>query len=297
MDLNQLVKETAGTLGRTRKDIIIDFELSDDLQAIAADRSQMELVLLNLLINAAEAMPMGGSLVLKTLNVTHERISGKLYEPKPGKYVLLTVTDTGTGMDADTCRQLFDPFFTTKETGKAKGLGLASVYGIIKNHGGYIDVQSRQGKGTTFSVFLPAAGQRVPQTTATDRPVEKKGAKILVVDDEEFVLDVAVKLIERLGYSTLAAGNGKEAVELYRENSDTIDLVILDMIMPVMDGGQAFDEIRKINPRARVLLSSGYSLEGRARDILKRGCDGFIQKPFSLKELATRIKTLLAVSH
>ncbi len=296
LDLNQLVKEAADTLGRTRKDIVIDFELSADLQAIAADRNQMELVLLNLLINAADAMPLGGKLVLETFNVTHDRIPAKLYDPKSGRYVLLTVTDTGIGMDADTCRQLFDPFFTTKKTGKAKGLGLASVYGIVKNHGGYIDVHSRPGKGTTFSVFLPAAGRPAPQAPSPVRAVEKGGIKILVVDDEEFVLDVAVKLLDRLGYKTVAARNGKEAVEIYQKNSDTIDLVILDMIMPIMDGGQAFDEIRKINPSARVLLSSGYSLEGRARDIMNRGCDGFIQKPFSLQELADRIKKLLAAA-
>jgi two-component system cell cycle sensor histidine kinase/response regulator CckA len=294
ISLNQVVTETADTFGRARKDITIHRHLLEDLFAIEADQGQMEQVLLNLFVNAADSMPVGGDLILKTMNATHKDMNGRLYKPKPGNYVQLTVTDTGTGMDKKTQKRIFDPFFTTKAMGRGTGLGLASVYGIVKGHGGYIDVESQKGHGTTFSVFLPASSRKIHKSLEpSNQPVNGNGT-ILLVDDEEMVLGVGVKMLENLGYTVLEAKGGREAVEVYNENKNEVDMVILDMIMPEMGGGEAYDRMKEINSDVKVLLSSGYSLDGQASEILRRGCDAFIQKPFTVKELSGRISEILA---
>jgi CheY-like chemotaxis protein len=247
---------------------------------------------LNLYINAADAMPGGGELTIKTSNVNHEDMKGKSYDPKPGNYVMLTVTDTGVGMDKRTMTRIFDPFFTTKEMGRGTGLGLASVYGIIKGHAGYIDVESKNDSGTTFSIYIPASNQKVQSSIDTHKIVEGTGT-VLLVDDEEMVLDVGLKLLESLGYTVLSAKSGSDAVKTYEEKKEQIDMVILDLIMPQMGGGETFDRLKEISPDVRVLLSSGYSIDGQAKEILKRGCDGFIQKPFSIEELSGKISEML----
>ena len=292
LSLNRLVVDTAGTLGRARKDILIHQELSEDLFAIEADQGQIEQVLLNLYVNAADAMSDGGELTIKTRNVTHEDMKGKSYDPKPGNYVMLTVTDTGVGMDKRTMERIFDPFFTTKEMGRGTGLGLASVYGIIKGHAGYIDDESNKDNGTTFIIYIPASNQKVQSNIETHKIVEGTGT-VLLVDDEEMVLDVGLKVLESLGYTVLSAKSGSDAVKTYEEKKDQIDMIILDLIMPQMGGGETFDRLKKINPDVRVLLSSGYSIDGQAKEILKRGCDGFIQKPFSMEELSGKIGEML----
>jgi PAS domain S-box-containing protein len=293
LDLNQLVEETSNTFGRTKKDITIHRELAKGLFAIEADLAQIEQVLLNLYVNAADAMPGGGDLVLKTMNVTHKDMKGKLYEPKRGNYVLLTVTDTGTGMYKKTMERIFDPFFTTKEMGRGTGLGLASAYGIIKGHGGYVDVDSRRGRGTTFSIYLPASVKQVSKDVkAVERLIRGSGT-VLLVDDEEIILEVGKELLEAMGYAVLTAKDGKEAIKIYRKNRDNIDIVVLDVVMPGMAGGEAYDRMKEINPDIKVLLSSGYTIDGEASKILKRGCDGFIQKPFTMKELSGEIGKIL----
>jgi PAS domain S-box-containing protein len=294
IDLNRLVSEASDTFGRMRKDITIRRSLAEGLHNILADSGQIEQILLNLQVNAADAMPGGGSLSLTTENVTHEAIDSKIYEPVPGEYIRLTVADTGVGMDKDTQERIFEPFFTTKKMGRGTGLGLASVYGIVKSHNGYIEVESNQDRGTTFSVFLPATKNKVPKTVETNDRVAKGTGTILLVDDEEMVLDVCKRVLERIGFEVLEARNGKEAVEMYKNNLARIRLVILDMIMPEMGGGQAFDELKKINPEIKVLLSSGFSLDSKAAEILKRGCAGFIQKPFNLKDLSAKLEAILA---
>ena len=177
---------------------------------------------------------------------------------------------------------------------RGTALGLASVYGIVKGHGGYIDVESRKGKGTTFSIYLPASCRKIHKSLEpSSQPVNGAGT-IILVDDEEMVLDVGVKMLENLGYTVLKAKGGREAVEVYNENKSEVDMVILDMIMPEMGGGEAYDRMKEINSRVKVLLSSGYSIDGQASEILSRGCDGFIQKPFSVKELSGRVREVLA---
>ena len=292
VDLNQLVEETSEAFGRTRKQITLNRELAEDSLAIQADQGQIEQVLWNLFVNAADAMPGGGDLTLKTVNVTDNDMKGKLYGPKPGNYVRLTVTDTGSGMDKETMERIFDPFFTTKEMGRGTGLGLASVYGIIKAHAGYIDVESKKGHGTTFSIYLPASEKEVQKVVKTAEQVIEGTGTVLLVDDEEIILEVGQELLEAMGYLVLTADNGEEAVEVYRKNRD-IDIVVLDMIMPTMGGGEAYDRMKEINPDLKVLLSSGFSIDGEATEILKRGCDGFIQKPFRMNQLSQAIREIL----
>jgi two-component system cell cycle sensor histidine kinase/response regulator CckA len=294
--LNDLLQETAETFGRMRKDIRIEWNLAPDLKGIIADKGQIEQVLLNLFVNASDAMPGGGKLFLKTDTVTHREIPRKGYTIHPGPYVRLTVADTGVGMDKDIIDRIFDPFFTTKKMGRGTGLGLASAYGIVKSHNGYIDVVSEKGQGSTFSVFFPATDARPCAADDKSCKPEQGFGTILLVDDEAVVLDVTAAMIRRLGYTVLTARSGREAIESYTEHADQISAVILDMIMPEMGGGEVFDQFKRINPRVKVLLASGYSMQGQAREIMNRGCDGFLQKPFTLEDISVRLRSLIGRS-
>jgi len=204
------------------------------------------------------------------------------------------VSDTGVGIDKKNQDRIFEPFFTTKEMGRGTGLGLASVYGIIKNHGGYINVYSEKDQGTTFSIYLPASEKEVmtPQEDAS-LPISKGSGTILLIDDEQMILDVGSELLEELGYTVMLAGSGPEALETYSSHGIGIDLVIMDMIMPGMGGGETFDRLKEIDPDVKVLLSSGYSINGQATKILDRGCDGFIQKPFNMQQLSEKIREIV----
>jgi PAS domain S-box-containing protein len=293
ISLNHMVRETAETFGSTKREITIHQDLSEDLCAMEADPGQIEQALLNLCVNAAEAMPQGGDLFLKTGNVTHEDLAHKPYKAKPGKYVCLSFRDTGIGMDRKTMEHVFEPFFTSRGLGKGTGLGLASVYGIVKAHGGYIDVHSDIGHGTTFEIFFPAIEKEPLKETSPGQGFLKGTETVLLLDDEDIVLNVGNEMLRKLGYKVLAARSGREALETFHTRQDEIDLVILDMVMPDMNGGDVYDRIKKIKPEVKVLLSSGYSLEGQAAEILERGCDGFIQKPFNLSVLSERLREIL----
>jgi CheY-like chemotaxis protein len=238
-------------------------------------------------------MPDGGKLFISTANVTHDHMRRRLYVPKPGKYVLLTVTDTGHGMDKKTMERAFDPFYTTKGVGRGTGLGLSSAYGIVKAHGGYLDVESNPGSGTTFKIYLPATEEEVHEVGGTTTELVTGTGTVLLVDDEAAVLEVGKELLEAMGYRVFAASDGSEAVEIYRRNQEDIDIVALDMIMPGMGGGEVFDRLREIDPNVKVLLSSGYAIDGEASKILERGCNGFIQKPFHMKELSEKMSEII----
>lgn len=238
-------------------------------------------------------MTEGGNLFLKTQNVTHKDMTGKPYDPKPGNYTLLTIRDDGAGMDKETMDRIFEPFFTTKGLAEGTGLGLASAYGIIKGHGGYIDVDSEKGHGTTFSIYLPSLEEVVKNKKGLPDKIAKGKESVLLVDDEEMVLDIGERVLEKLGYEVLSATSGIEALKLYEKNQDKIDMVLLDMVMPGMGGGETYDRMREINSNIKVLLASGYSIDGKAKEILERGCDGFIQKPFSIEELSNKIREIL----
>jgi PAS domain S-box-containing protein len=293
INLNQIVKESSETFGRTRKEIVIYRELAEDLSSVMADAAQIQQVLMNLFINAADAMPGGGDLFLKTMNVTHEDIGDKPYKPKSGDYILLKVKDTGTGMDQKIMDRIFEPFFTTKELGRGSGLGLASVYGIIKGHGGYIDVESKKGKGVTFNIYLPASEESVQKTPEISERIMEGNETILLVDDEALVIDVGVQLLEKLGYTVFEAQSGRDAIRIFTERNRKIDMLILDMVMPGMGGGEVYDQIKRLDPKVKVLLSSGYSIDGQATEILNRGCEGFIQKPFNMEDLSKKIREVL----
>jgi PAS domain S-box-containing protein len=293
IDLNELVEETSEAFGMTKKDITVHLDLAKDLSVIEADHGQMEQVLLNLFVNAGDAMADGGDLVIKTMNATHDQMKRRLHNPRGGNYVLLKVTDNGTGMDKATMKRVFDPFFTTKEMGHGTGLGLASAYGIVKGHGGCIEIDSEKGQGTTFSIYLPASGKQVEGVVKTADEAMKGTETVLLVDDEEGILEVGRDLLKAMGYRVLLARDGKEAVDVYREKHDDIDVVLLDVVMPNMGGRQTYDRMKEINPEIKVLLSSGYSVDGTAHEMLKRGCNSFIQKPFDARALSGRIRDIL----
>ena len=293
LDINQLLKETANAFDSTRKDIRVHQALAADLYGVHADQGQIEQILWNLYVNAADAMMSGGDLFIETRNITHDEFRRKPFTVKPGRYVLITVRDTGSGMDKKTMEHIFEPFFTTKGLARGTGLGLASVYGMVKAHGGYIDVDSREEAGTVFSIYLPASPRKVPDTQTRQGGIKKGKGTLLVVDDEDMVLKVNRELLEVAGYSVITARSGQEAIQLYRAHRDEVDLVILDLIMPGMGGGETYDQIKALDPQVRVLLSSGYSIDGQASEILKRGCDGFIQKPFKISDLSRRIQEVL----
>ncbi|MDY6987126.1 MAG: response regulator [Thermodesulfobacteriota bacterium] len=296
INLNELVEETSETFGKTRKQINIYRDLDKGLSLIEGDRNQMEQVLLNLFVNTEDAMPGGGDLILKTVNTTHKDMHGRLYDPLPGSYVLLTVTDTGVGMDKETTERVFDPFFTTKGMGRGIGLGLAAAYGIIKGHGGYVDVESMTGQGTSFSIYLPAVERKVQRPLPSVEDIVQGTGTVLLVDDEEVILEVGQELLEAMGYRVFTARDGEEGLDVLRKHSDEIELVLLDMVMPNMGGGETYDRMREINPGVRVLLSSGFSIDGEATEILERGCNGFIQKPFTMRQLSQKIGEVLKKS-
>jgi PAS domain S-box-containing protein len=293
IQLNQLVEETSFTFERAKKEITVHRKLAEDLFPIEADQGQMEQVLMNLFVNAADAMPGGGDLFLETANVNHKDLKGRLYDLKKNDYVMITARDTGIGMDAKTMERIFDPFFTTKELGRGTGLGLASVYGIIKGHGGHIDVESEREKGATFRIYLPASRKMIFRGGKTTEEIIKGTGTILLVDDEEMVLQVGEQFLKVMGYNVLAFSDGRKAVEIYEKHHETIDLVILDIVMPHMEGGEVFNRLKAIHPEVKVLLSSGYSIDGEATKILDRGCNGFIQKPFDIKQLSQSIHAIL----
>lgn len=292
-DLNRIISGTSEMFSRTRKEIAIHSKLAEDLSAVEVDQGQIEQVLLNLFVNAWQAMPGGGNLYLETANIFLDENSVKQLKIESGLYVRISVTDTGLGMDRATQEKIFDPFFTTKEMNRGTGLGLASAYGIIKNHGGLINVYSEKGEGTTFNIFLPASQKEVQKIGDQATALKEGSETVLLVDDEEMILDVGEKFLKELGYGVLVASGGEKAIEIYSTNPDAIDLVVLDMIMPGMSGGETFDRLKEINPGLRVLLSSGYSMNDQAKEILARGCDGFLQKPFNLKNLSEKLREIL----
>jgi len=196
-------------------------------------------------------------------------------------------------MDESIRKRAFDPFFTTKEMGRGTGLGLASAYGIVKNHNGIINVYSEKGQGTTFNIYLPVSKKEITEEPEPRKEIITGTETILFVDDEKSITEIGQQLLERLGYRVLTAGSGSEAIEIYRRERDRIDLIILDMIMPEMNGGETYDHLKEINPQIKVLLSSGYSLNGQAKTIMDRGCKGFIQKPFTVADISKRVRQIL----
>ena len=301
VDVNDIVEKSSSMFAKTRKEIQVEKHLEEELATAEADAAQIELALMDLYVNAWHAMSNGGTLTVSTANVTLDESLVKPNNLTPGSYLKIDVTDTGAGMDEKTVERIFEPFYTTRPMGQGTGLGLASVFGIIKKHQGLITVDSQVGSGTTFSIYLPAARilqkpkarDQLRVISSGKRP-EKGSGTILVVDDEEYILNADKAMLNELGYEVLLANGGKEALRVFDENKDCIKLLILDLIMPDMGGEIVYDRIKATRPDIRVILSSGYSIEGQAESILKKGCDGFIQKPYNLNQLAQKIKEILA---
>ncbi len=292
-DLNFLIHKTARMFGRTKKEIQIDFSGLKATWTVNVDSGQIEQVLVNLYVNAWQAMPGGGDLILTTRNVELNRQTVHPFGMKPGKYIEAAVIDTGIGMDEITRQKIFTPFFTTKERGRGTGLGLSSAYGIIKNHGGFFKVSSRVGRGSKFSIYLPATEAPAEREQESNlEPVHGAGT-ILVVDDEKFITEITREWLGELGYDVIEAPSGSAAVEIYQERKAAIDLVILDVVMPGMDGGETFERLQSIDPNVRVLLTSGYGFNKRAEEIVAMGCYGFISKPYNILQLSQKIGRLL----
>jgi PAS domain S-box-containing protein len=292
-DLNDLVATSVHLFGRTKKEINIHQKYQDNIWTVDVDRGQINQVLLNIYVNAWQAMPEGGDLYVHTANVDLEDSFTKAYGVSSGRCIKISITDTGIGMDESSLKKVFDPFFTTKAKERGTGLGMASAYGIVKNHDGIITAESEIGQGTTFSIYLPASEKDIIAKKKSKHQILGGSETILLIDDEQLIINVGTRLLEKMGYEVLAADNGKEGIEVYTQNMDAIALVILDMVMPDVNGGEVYDRIKAINPEVKVLLSSGYSVDGQASEILKRGCNGFVQKPFSATTLSGKIRQIL----
>ncbi|MBI4774425.1 MAG: PAS domain S-box protein [Deltaproteobacteria bacterium] len=298
LSLNEKVVETVRMLDRTiPKNIGIETSLTENLKKVNADAGQIEQVLVNLASNARDAMPDGGRLVIRTGNADLDRDYCRQHvEVRSGSYVLLQVQDTGIGMDSKTLDQIFNPFFTTKEVGKGTGLGLATVHGIVKTHGGHISCYSEPSRGTLFRIYLPAYETEVPADTPADETAAEPAGgseRILIVDDEPALRDLGVEMLQRMGYDVITARNGEEALDIFSRKKGTLDLVILDLGMPGMGGFKCLKKIRAIDPKARVIVASGYSADRQIKDVLAAGAAGFISKPFLNKDLLGKVREVL----
>jgi two-component system cell cycle sensor histidine kinase/response regulator CckA len=293
LDINALLKSTAEMFGRTRKQIRILTKTKPHPVVVNADKRQIEQVLLNIYVNAWQAMPDGGDLVMESNLVELNAEDSRIHQVSPGAYVKLSVTDTGIGMTEEIRLKVFDPFFTTKEKERGTGLGLASAYGIIRNHGGTITVYSKVGQGSRFNIYLPITLEHLTLETQQIGDLICGTETILLVDDEAMILEVGKAMLERLGYRVVIAESGEKAVASLSKMGSDINLVILDLVMPDFDGEKTFNRVRELSPTVPVILSSGYSINGKASEIMKRGCNAFIQKPFSISELAKTIRAVL----
>ena len=298
VDLNREVQEIYKLLTRTiPKMIEIQLHLAEDLKTVRADPVQIEQVIMNLAINAKDAMAAGGNLTIETRNVRLDRRHSRRYPGvEPGRYCLLVVTDTGHGMDQETLEHVFEPFFTTKGVGRGTGLGLATVYGIVKGHGGHVTCTSEPGAGTRFEIYLPVADEEeeaVPDVRDTEVPVGWGSETILVVDDEASVAWLAIEILKKSGYTVLAAPDGETALQIYENEGERIALVILDLIMPGMGGSRCLEELVRMNPEVRVIVASGLVADGYRQEVLDAGARDFLQKPYEMNELVRRVRNVL----
>ncbi len=295
-DLNNLVVEGMSLLQRViGEQIEVCVVAAPDLRVVMVDPAQIEQVLMNLCLNARDAMPQGGRLVIETQNteIDEEFCRAHPYA-RPGSYILLSVSDTGVGMDAATAERIFEPFFTTKELGTGTGLGLATVYGVVKQHEGFIHLYSELGRGTTFRVYLPASsGAAEPRPPKRDEQIPKGTETILLAEDNEGLQEAAKEMLERLGYKVIVASNGADAVQVFTKNPGQFDLLILDVVMPKVSGPAAFSQIAAVRPDLRIVFSTGYTAEAASlNSVIEQGAS-ILQKPYSLKNLGQMVRSIL----
>ncbi|TET94512.1 MAG: PAS domain S-box protein [Desulfobacteraceae bacterium] len=295
--LNQEIEQVSKMLERTiPKMINIELHLAENLKIINADPAQIEQIMMNLGVNARDAMPDGGRLIFETENVILDEQYCKIHlGARPGKYVKLSISDTGHGMDREILSHIFEPFYTTKETGKGTGLGLAMVYGIVKNHDGYIMCYSEPGEGTTFKIYFPIIEKEIKTMESKEEKVPIKGGSetILLVDDEEAIRELGEDIFTRFGYTVLMASDGESALEIYSEKKEEINLVILDIIMPGIGGRRCLEKLLKMNPRVKVIIASGYSINGPTKEVLEAGAKGFISKPYDMRGMLKTVRKIL----
>jgi CheY-like chemotaxis protein len=293
INLHMVIPEVTNMLGHSiDKKIEIKQVLSANPSVITGDPTQIQSALLNLAINAADAMPDGGELVFETsvVQLDDANCSGSPYAIEPGSYLRVSVTDSGCGIPEDILDRIFEPFFTTKEVGKGTGMGLAAVYGTVSQHGGAINISSEVGRGTTFNIDLPVNEQAAQHVKRTTNMIQApRTASILVIDDEQLIRSMSGDMLASLGYSVMTGEDGDVGVACYKKHWREIDLVILDMVMPRMNGTDAFHEMKAINPDVKVLIASGYSINDKVERLLAEGALGFIQKPFEGSELSTKV--------
>ncbi len=295
INLNYLLKMSAKMFGRTKKDILIEQYLDKELWGTIVDEGQIKQVLMNLFVNAWQAMPDGGKIILRSENiVVDESQKDEFGLENAGPYIRISVSDTGVGIEDEIAIRIFDPFFTTKEIGKGTGLGLATAYGIIKSHKGTFRVDSKLGEGSCFMFFLPASPAKVDEVKVSEKKKKIFNGKesILLVDDEKGVIDVCSEMMTGLGYTVKSVSSGIEALEILESKKIKIDLVVLDMVMPKMNGRETFERIKKIDPNMKVLVSSGYSREDELESMMKKGCNEFILKPFDVAALSEKLNTV-----
>jgi PAS domain S-box-containing protein len=299
VDINKEIQEVQKLMRRIIPRMIeIEFHPCENIRLVNADPAQIEQVVLNLAVNARDAMPDGGKLIIETENVVLNQAYCRSHlGALPGEYVLISITDTGCGMDSETMEHIFEPFYTTKEMGKGTGLGLATVYGIIKNHNGYIMCYSEVGKGTTFKIYLPAIDGS-HQSSNDDEDISGinergNGETILLVDDDKDIRELGENILRKFGYRVLTASSGEEATRIYKDRRDDISLVILDLIMPGMGGKKTLDQILKLDPNAKVIISSGFSASAYARDAMESGAEGFICKPYNINQLLSVVHDVI----
>lgn len=286
LDVNELLKLSSAIFKPTRKDIIVHESYDENLDPAEADQTQLEQIFLNLFVNASQAMPDHGEIFVKTQNIFIKEDHHYSFEVKPGRYIKISIKDTGIGMDTETQKKIFDPFFSTKEVDnkKGRGLGLSTVFGIVKNHGGFILVESEKGKGACFDIFLPASNnlniEQIEEEPKSFSEIQKGSETVLLVDDEEEIINVGKNFLIKLGYKPLIARNGLEAIEIFKLYKDEVALIILDLIMPKMNGKETFLKIKNIQESAKILVSTGYAVDEKVEGFLNQGCHGFLQNHF-----------------
>ncbi len=290
-DLNEIVRKTSTIFGNTRRDIAIRRKLQDNLSRVEADRGQIEKALIILYVKARQSMPRGGELLLESRNIRLGEEEAEAYGLQTGAYVLVTVTHGGRVLDDVAAGKIFEP--TLEAGGIGQGFDLTSAYGIVRSHGGVLTVGGEEGVGTSFRVYLPASGGARPGEGESPAGILKGTETVLLVDDEDVVLDVNREILESQGYKVLTARNGKEALEIYRHRRDEIALVLLDMVMPGINGEETFDLLRRIDPGVKVILASGYSTNDQIRNMMRNGCCAFLQKPFGNMELMMKVREVL----
>ncbi|MCX5833896.1 MAG: PAS domain S-box protein [Deltaproteobacteria bacterium] len=297
VNLNEVLHQAYKLLIKTLPETVhVELDLSDYLEPINADAVQFEHIMFNMGLNAKDAMPEGGKFRVETRDIfLDEKYCDTHVGVRPGAHVQMVLTDTGHGMDPETLEHIFEPFYTTKGVGMGTGLGLSIVYGIVQSHNGHITCETERGKGTTFRIYFPALESATEGRVAEpERDVHLYGGEtILLVDDETNILDIGVNILEQFGYTTLTARSGEEAVDLYRARGGEIGLVILDLGMPGMGGEQCLQEILKINPKAQVVIASGYAASQTVKYLMEAGASGYVSKPYRLENMLKKIRELI----